>query len=424
MAMDVLERLNRRFGSWYEGLFGGSDNRDLRPRDVLRRILAAMEDHRREGLDGRVYVPNVYTLQIVVMNDDERHYLRTFLSAEELAAAVAQSIEQHNYSVRGNLLFTIEEADAKTMANGERIRVRCRFDAAVSAASLNAAPVTPSPGAMSSAPASPMPAPPTPTVAVAPSGPAPTIALVPSQAHIDEPKTVPAVGGGALASLVATDPRGQFIDAFPIGSRGAAIGRGRMAGNDIILDGDTMISKRHARIVQERGDFVLYDENSTNGTFLNEQMLRPGAGATLRAGDIIRIGETQLKFQPPQSSPQNYGTPRPPSTDPTPEANADTRQGRYSVFRLVTGDGEAYTLASQMTVGRAPTGDIMIIGNGVATHHARIETEPNAVYVIDLGTPGGTMVNGERIPPHLRVALYNGDTVAFGDVFLRLERVA
>jgi pSer/pThr/pTyr-binding forkhead associated (FHA) protein len=418
MAMDVLERLNRRFGSWYEGLFGGSDNRDLRPRDVLRRILTAMEDHRREGLDGRVYVPNVYTLQIVVTNDDERHYLRTFLSAEELASAVAQSIEQHGYSVRGNLLFTIEEADPKTMTTGERIRVRCRFDAAVSAASLNA-PSAPNPAVPIATPA-----PVSPTMGVAPNGPAPTVSLVPPQAQIDEPKTVPAVGGGALASLVATDARGQFVDVFPVGSRGAAIGRGRMAGNDIILDGDTMISKRHARIVQERGEFVLYDENSTNGTFLNEQLLRPGTGVKLRPGDVIRIGETLLKFQPPQAAPQSYGPPRPPSTDPSPDANAETRQGKYHVFRLVTGDGETYTLASQMTVGRAPTGDIMIIGNGVATHHARIETEPNAVYVIDLGTPGGTMVNGERIPPHLRVALYHGDTVAFGEVYLRLERVA
>ncbi|MBC7806192.1 MAG: hypothetical protein H7145_08580, partial [Akkermansiaceae bacterium] len=84
--MDLLEHLNRRFGSWYEGLFGGPDavDSELRPKDILRRILGAMEDGRREGLDGQVYVPNAYTLRIAVASDAERDYLRAFLSAEEL----------------------------------------------------------------------------------------------------------------------------------------------------------------------------------------------------------------------------------------------------------------------------------------------------------------------------------------------------
>src|SRR5436853_570383 len=114
MAMDVFERLNRRFGNWYEGLFGGSESRDLRPRDVLRRILTAMEDARREGLDGNIYVPNLYTLRVAVHNQEERDYLRTFLSAEELAAAVMQVIEQHGYRLRGGLVFTVEEVPAES----------------------------------------------------------------------------------------------------------------------------------------------------------------------------------------------------------------------------------------------------------------------------------------------------------------------
>ena len=46
--MDLFEKINRSFASWYEGLFGGSGD-DVRPKDILRRILAALEDNRKEG---------------------------------------------------------------------------------------------------------------------------------------------------------------------------------------------------------------------------------------------------------------------------------------------------------------------------------------------------------------------------------------
>jgi hypothetical protein len=46
--MDLLEKINRSFGTWYEGLFGGS-NDDVRLKDVLRRILAALEDNPKKA---------------------------------------------------------------------------------------------------------------------------------------------------------------------------------------------------------------------------------------------------------------------------------------------------------------------------------------------------------------------------------------
>ncbi len=42
--MDVFEKLNRKFGEWYEGRIGGSPEGDLRPRDILRSILPTMHD--------------------------------------------------------------------------------------------------------------------------------------------------------------------------------------------------------------------------------------------------------------------------------------------------------------------------------------------------------------------------------------------
>jgi len=62
---------------------------------------------------------------------------------------------------------------------------------------------------------------------------------------------------------------------------------------DFVLD-DVSVSGEHSRIKQEKGQFVLYDLGSTNGTFLNDQRIQRAA---LEDGDEIRIGSTRLVFK-------------------------------------------------------------------------------------------------------------------------------
>lgn len=389
-ALDVFERLNRNFGAWYEGLFGASETADLRPRDILRRITQALEDNRREGLDGQVYVPNRFTLDIAPRDDEERHYLRTFLDADELAAAVGRTIEQHQYKTRGGLDFTIEEVPQADLGQ-DRVRVRCRFDASVPAAAR-----------------SPRPAP---AAVAAPPRPLP-------DNHNDqdhEPGTIPAGGGAAGATLVVKSaPAGgaESGAVFPLGARPALqIGRGQQAGNDIVLGGDTMISKRHARITRTVAEgHLLHDLGSTNGTLVNGTLVASD-GAALRHGDEIRLGETVLIFGAATNGVA------------FPAARLFPFQAAPSSARLVTGDGETFPLASAMTVGRALTSDIVLIGDGVAAQHALITVQGDGkVLVEDLNSTAGTFVNGERVPPRFPVALYESDQVAFGSVQLRLER--
>jgi pSer/pThr/pTyr-binding forkhead associated (FHA) protein len=58
---------------------------------------------------------------------------------------------------------------------------------------------------------------------------------------------------------------------------------------------DQYMSASHAEIKAEGGVWVLYDLGSTNGTFVNGSRVK-GARA-LRAGDVVRIGETELRLQ-------------------------------------------------------------------------------------------------------------------------------
>ena len=385
--MDVFEKLNRKFGAWYEGLFGGSSDGDLRPRDILRRIVQALEDQRREGLDGQIYVPNHYVLHIAVADDDERQYVHAFLDADEMASAVRRYMDQHNYRTRGGLRFEINETAAPAhAADGEsRVVVRCRFDAAVPQETPGVEVVAPEDvGARHAAPAPP---------------------ARPLDDYDDEPGTVQAL---ALASLTVRQKDGHQ-EVYPLTTRPLQIGRSRQAGNDVLLAGDGMVSKQHARIAYQDGQFVLYDLGSTNGTFVNDAPVEDSR--VLQPGDEVRLGETRLLFR--TSNPR----PSPPAPAPAPAVES-------AAARLVAGSGEMYPLASQMTVGRALTSDIALIGDGVAARHAQVSARGDQVFVEDLGTEGGTFVNGERIPPRFPVALYDGDTVSFGSVPLRLARGA
>jgi hypothetical protein len=231
-----------------------------------------MEDGRREGLDGQVYVPNHFTLDIAVSSDDERDYLRTFLDAHELGVAVRQRIEQHGYKTRGGLAFEINELDNKPEGGG-RVSVRCRFDATISEQPRPAAAAPP----------------PRREAAITAAN---RVASAAAGDDHDDPGTLP-VGALAVVTVLHTAAPEEVV---PLSARGAQIGRSRQAGNDIVIPNDSLVSKRHARIerVPAGGGWAVRDLDSTNGTYVNEQPIPPGDLFPLGATDEIRVGETRL----------------------------------------------------------------------------------------------------------------------------------
>jgi pSer/pThr/pTyr-binding forkhead associated (FHA) protein len=70
---------------------------------------------------------------------------------------------------------------------------------------------------------------------------------------------------------------------------------GREAENDVPLVRDEFSSARHARIEPRRDGVWIEDVGSTNGTFVNG--VRLTAPRKLSSGDVIRIGETDLRFE-------------------------------------------------------------------------------------------------------------------------------
>jgi len=69
---------------------------------------------------------------------------------------------------------------------------------------------------------------------------------------------------------------------------------GAMEDNDLVIDDET-VSRNHCRIRREGDQYVLIDNGSTNGTFINRVRVRE---AYLHANCTLTCGKTDIKFQP------------------------------------------------------------------------------------------------------------------------------
>lgn len=92
--------------------------------------------------------------------------------------------------------------------------------------------------------------------------------------------------------VVVTSPDLGEGEDFELNSAQLTIGRGSQ--NDIAIATDEYASARHARFEPRQDGVWVQDLGSTNGTYLNGTRLeRP---RRLSRGDIVRVGETDLRF--------------------------------------------------------------------------------------------------------------------------------
>ncbi|HNT75130.1 MAG TPA: protein kinase [Anaerolineae bacterium] len=101
---------------------------------------------------------------------------------------------------------------------------------------------------------------------------------------------------------------------IPTTSEGLTLGRD--TGNDVKLTEDILVSRQHAQILRETEDWVLYDRDSVNGVFVNNQRVMRHV---LRHGDVIQMGNTRCRFD----AGSRVGAPAPiPSPPARPRSNS------------------------------------------------------------------------------------------------------
>ena len=97
-------------------------------------------------------------------------------------------------------------------------------------------------------------------------------------------------GSGRL--IVLKSPAYEEGHELLLNSAPVTVGRGPQ--NDLGLQSDEFASARHARFEPRRDGLWVEDVGSTNGTYVNG--VRIERAQRLKPGDVIRIGETDLRF--------------------------------------------------------------------------------------------------------------------------------
>jgi pSer/pThr/pTyr-binding forkhead associated (FHA) protein len=186
------------------------------------------------------------------------------------------------------------------------------------------------------------------------------------------------------------------------------------------------LSGVHARLVRA-GDqaprhWVLEDLGSTNGTFVAGERLKPGVKRPLQAGTQIKLAEIKLIFDgevPGTEQTQTFVrrqisdifSPGPAAAAPVPflTAVAGIDDGT-TTFRLEQPD-HTYMF------GRTRRCEFRVKTAEVSREHASFTRRGDGIYVSDLGSVNGVLVNNTRVQ---EFRLVDGDLIQIGHVKLRL----
>jgi thioredoxin reductase (NADPH) len=232
---------------------------------------------------------------------------------------------------------------------------------------------------------------------------------------------------------------------------GDTITIGRSHACDVVLS-DDLVSKRHCTITRQDDRFVLTD-HSTNGTFLNDLNTRIETHELLQTDEIL-LGKTHIRLEWSESVGDEVPTrATPPPTRPagaeqeqelpptritgaepvkeSPPASYDAtasldaiRQPNIPIVVTVVGGpdrGMAYSPAQEvLSIGRAPTCDIVLHDPTVSRLHATIKREVGKYRVYDENSKTGISLRtpGARV---FHEDLADGDIIYLGQTQLRVD---
>jgi predicted component of type VI protein secretion system len=123
---------------------------------------------------------------------------------------------------------------------------------------------------------------------------------VPNIASQREPFAVPASQAvldkvERPARFILCSDTGEVLQEYPLDKPEIVIGRAPTS--DILLSKDKLTSRRHAHVRCENGKYLLLDEHSANGTFVNGEQIEEAVPYVLHDGDHVGIGEHELIFR-------------------------------------------------------------------------------------------------------------------------------
>jgi len=172
------------------------------------------------------------------------------------------------------------------------------------------------------------------------------------------------------------------------------VGRSLVIGREDTCDlyfNDGQVSRQHARIQFEGGEYWIADLGSANGTIINGTRIEQPT--LLKKNNVIDISGFILTYK----------------------TNTESTQLTYALIgQRPPVDNQTFILpVGRLQVGRADNNAIVLDDNSLSRGHATIIVTLRGITVEDLGSSNGTFVNGTRIQSQQLAA---GDLVRFGNV--------
>ncbi len=199
---------------------------------------------------------------------------------------------------------------------------------------------------------------------------------------------------------------------------------GRTPDNDIILE-NRGVSRKHAQIEFNDNAAVIIDNESLNGTFVNNRKVTE---EILHDNDTITIGKYSLIYRTEVSKSDS-----PAALDGTMvlktkkqkdlvekdklEREIVSRMGGSVLLGEENADFSEYRIDHNVTtIGKAKFVHVHARGMLLSGIQAKIVKEPDQFVIINLGRKGKTKVNGEDVA---RQTLKNGDIIQVGKSIYR-----
>jgi pSer/pThr/pTyr-binding forkhead associated (FHA) protein len=269
--------------------------------------------------------------------------------------------------------------------------------------------------------------------------------------------------GFLLSSAVAADaappveetPPAELVDPqtgrrFRLHAGVNTLGR---QGTDILINEGT-VSRNHATLTVENGGVIVEDLGSSNGTKVGSQRLSANQPVRANPGDNLRFGNWNVTLTMSGAAADSATIAMPASADatilapaafssedtfvasnlPTPSELAQPSESVEPVsggamvgtLRRIEGPGDDIAVTEGViSIGRRPENTVVLSDDAyVSGRHAQIITDSTGVYIVDIGSTNGTVVNGAKIAANERLSLSEGDELHIGQNKFRYEPLA
>jgi hypothetical protein len=252
--MSMLRNLEAKLGGLVEGAFGRAFKSSVQPVELAHKLAKEMEENQMASVS-RVYVPN--------------HY-RVFLSPQD-----REQFASYEPALRKELSdYLLEHARQERFALTSRPQVELHTDDRLELGEFGIQ--------------------------------AQLLGQPEEEAVSEEPQAGPSAGDFGHTMVYSPDREARLLEPEQDRRQALLVGEGRrsvLSGNLVVVGrsrecdvvvSDPNVSRRHVEL--RRGDegWQVVDLGSTNGVKVNDRRVKE---ATLRPGDRIRIGVTDLTFE-------------------------------------------------------------------------------------------------------------------------------